>query len=191
MRCYMSNQVFDISVFPILKTERLLLRRPETADAADVLAFRGDVYVQRFNSKPITSVGEAEQQILEAQAEYARHEGITWAVTLAGEDKVLGHFALHSWSRNHRRAEAGYDMARAYWGRGIATEALHAILHFGFTQMNLHRIYAGTVADNQESVRLLERLGFTREGTRRENSWEEDGRFHDSAIYGLLRREFN
>lgn len=68
MRCYMSNQVFDISVFPILKTERLLLRRPETADAADVLAFRGDVYVQRFNSKPITSVGEAEQQILEAQA---------------------------------------------------------------------------------------------------------------------------
>jgi ribosomal-protein-alanine N-acetyltransferase len=56
--------------------------------------------------------------------------------------------------------------------------------------MDLHRVYAGTIADNHESVRLLERIGFTREGTRREHSWEDDGTFHDSAMYGLLRHEF-
>jgi ribosomal-protein-alanine N-acetyltransferase len=57
--------------------------------------------------------------------------------------------------------------------------------------MNLHRIYAATIADNHESVRLLERVGFMREGTSRESSWEDDGTFHDSAMYGLLRREFS
>ena len=56
--------------------------------------------------------------------------------------------------------------------------------------MDLNRIYAGTIADNHASVRLLERLGFQREGTRRQHSWEEDGTFHDSAIYGLLRSEY-
>ena len=52
--------------------------------------------------------------------------------------------------------------------------------------MNLHSIYANTIADNHASVHLLERIGFRREGTRREFSWEEDGTFHDSAMYGLL-----
>lgn len=166
------------------------MRKPLMSDAEDILVFRGDAYVQRFNSAPIKTITEAQEQIIDAHALYGRHEGISWAVTFSGEDKVLGLFGLHNWSHNHRRAEAGYDLARAYWGRGIATEALHAILHFGFTEMNLHRIYVGTIADNHESVRLLGRLGFTLEGKKRESSWEEDGKFHDSAMYGLLRREF-
>jgi ribosomal-protein-alanine N-acetyltransferase len=80
-------------------------------------------------------------------------------------------------------------MARAYWGQGIASEALRAILRFGFDGMKLNYIYAGTIADNHESVRLLERIGFRREGTRREYSWEDDGTFHDGAMYGLLWHE--
>jgi len=64
-----------------------------------------------------------------------------------------------------------------------------AILVFGFSRMNLYRIYAGTIADNYDSVRLLERLGFKREGMERESSWEDDGRFHDSLMYGLRRGE--
>lgn len=184
------TKIFDFSSFPVLTTERLTLRKPLMADAEDVLVFRGDAYVQRYNSEPIASIKEAEEQIIDAHAEYGRHEGIPWAVTFTDSETTLGHFGLYHWSHNHRRAEAGYDLARAYWGQGIATEALRAILHFGFTEMNLHRIYAGTIADNHESVRLLERLGFTLEGKKRESSWEDDGTFHDSAMYGVLRREF-
>ncbi len=58
------------------------------------------------------------------------------------------------------------------------------MIPFGFEQMNLHRIYAATIADNHESVRMLEKIGFIREGTERESSWEDDGTFHDSAMYG-------
>ena len=69
-------------------------------------------------------------------------------------------------------------------------ERLRAIVRFGFEQLGLNRIYARIIADNHESVRLLERLGFQREGTFRKHSWEDDGTFHDSAMYGLLREEF-
>ena len=64
------------------------------------------------------------------------------------------------------------------------------MIRFGFEEMSLHRIYASTIADNHESVRMLEKIGFHREGTKRESSWEDDGTFHDSAMYGLLRREY-
>jgi ribosomal-protein-alanine N-acetyltransferase len=135
-------------------------------------------------------VAEAQTFIDELHAEYTAQEGIVWAVTLADQDVVIGLFGLHHWDQYHRRAEAGYGQAQAYWGQGFGSEALRAIVRFGFDQMNLNRIYAGTIADNHESVRLLERLGFQREGTQREHSWEDDGTFHDSAIYGLLKHEF-
>ena len=80
--------------------------------------------------------------------------------------------------------------AHAFWGQGIGTEGVQAIIRYGFTQLNLNRIEAATIADNHESVNLLKKLGFRLEGIRRGYSWEEDGTFHDSAMFGLLRDEF-
>ena len=181
---------FDFTQFPVLTTERLTLRMPVMADAADLLVFRGDPEVQLYNGAVIHTIAEAEEQIADTQAEYGRREGITWAVTRTGQPATLGHFAFHRWSHFHRRAELGYDLARASWGQGLATEALRAIISFGFAQMNLNRMYANTIVDNVASVRVLERLGFTHEGTQRGFSWEDDGRFHDSALFGLLRDEY-
>ena len=184
------RNVFNFSTFPVLMTERLTLRELLLSDAPDVLVFRSDPIVQRYNDPVLHNVGEVEALIEELQAEYNAQEGICWAVTHTDRDVVLGLFGFHFWSKYHRRAEVGYDLARAYWGQGIASEALRAILRFGFERLNLNRIYAGTIADNHESVRLLERLGFQREGTRRAHSWEDDGTFHDSAMYGLLKHEY-
>jgi [ribosomal protein S5]-alanine N-acetyltransferase len=182
--------MFDFTKFPVLVTERLILRNFRPSDTDDVLTFRGDPIVQKYDDPAIHTRSEAQKFIDELQSEYDNREGISWAVVLKEGAVVLGAFGLHHWNPYHRRAEAGYGIARAYWGQRIATEALRAIVQFGFEQMNLHRIYARTIADNQESVRLLERFGFRLEGTQREHSWEEDGTFHDSAIYGLLAHEF-
>ena len=186
----MTNAVFDFKTFPELITERLRLRRTLMTDAPDVLLFRCDPYVQRFNGPVFQDVAEAEALIHELDSDYFNQAGISWGITLKNKDKVIGLFGIHHWNKYHRRAEVGYDLNRDYWGRGIASEALRAIIQFGFEQMNLNRIYAGTIADNHESVRLLEAIGFEREGTRRGFSWEDDGMFHDSAIYGLLRDEY-
>jgi [ribosomal protein S5]-alanine N-acetyltransferase len=169
---------------PTLRTERLVLREPTPADAPAVLVFRGDPRVQRFNDEPLRDVTAAaafiEHLLAESAADTRRH----WAIV--ADDEVIGLIVLHAWERHHRRAELGYEMAVSHWGQGIAGEAARAVIEYGFTTMNLHRIEAHTIADNDRSVRLLERLGFQREGTRREYSLEDDLTFHDSAVYGLL-----
>jgi [ribosomal protein S5]-alanine N-acetyltransferase len=180
----------DGARFPALTTERLHLRDVRASDAADVLVFRGDPIVQRFDDPPIHTLDEAAAFIGEVHEEIRTGEGIVWAVVLVAEETVVGLVGFHEWDRYHRRAEAGYGFARDYWGQGIASESLRAMFRFGFDEMDLNRVFARTIADNHESVRLLERLGFQREGTQRAHSFEDDGTFHDSAIYGLLADEF-
>ncbi len=84
---------------------------------------------------------------------------------------------------------AGYDLAHEYWGKGIGSAAVSEIIRFGFERMGLNRIETETIDDNHESMRMLEKLGFTCEGFRREYSLEDDGKYHGSVMYGLLRNE--
>lgn len=182
---------FDFTEFPILTTQRLTLRDLYRSDAANVLVFRGDPIVQKYDDPVIHTIDESQAFIDELHAEFDAREGINWGVTLTDHYIVIGVFSLHYIDQYHRRAEAGYGLAHAYWGHGIAAEALREIIRFGFEQLVLHRIYARTISDNHESVHLLKRSGFRLEGIQREHSWEDDGTFHDSAIYGLLEGEFS
>jgi [ribosomal protein S5]-alanine N-acetyltransferase len=180
--------------FAILTTERLVLRELLPADAADVLVFRGDPEVQKYDDPPIHTHQEAIDFIEEMRQACANQEQLIWAVTLKGHDAVIGLVSLQFWKHRgdqyHRRAEVGYGIARAIWGQGIGSEAVRAAVFYGFAQLNLNRIYAGTIADNYRSIRLLEKLEFVREGTQRQYSLEDDGRFHDSAGYGLIRSDW-
>jgi ribosomal-protein-alanine N-acetyltransferase len=180
--------LFDFSAFPTLTTERLILRELTPADAEANFVFWSDPEVQKYNAEPIQHVSQAEALLAEWRAEYVAQTNLYWGVALRESNHIVGLIDFHCWNRYHHKAEIGYSLARAYWGQGIASEALQAMLSFGFERMELHRIESNTIADNFPSVRLLERLGFQREGTRRESSWEEDGTYHDSALYGLLKR---
>jgi ribosomal-protein-alanine N-acetyltransferase len=182
--------IFDFSAFPVLTTTRLVLRAFVPADAPDLFAFRSDAIEQKFNDAPLTDVSQVHTLIEWMNIGFAAQQQIQWAITLRAVNRVIGLFGFNSWDRYHRRAEVGYDLARAYWGQRLATEALAAILRFGFEQMQLNRIEAQTIADNTESVRLLGKLGFKLEGVRREYSLEEDGVYHGGAIYGLLKHEY-
>ena len=167
-----------------MRTERLVLREPTPADAAAVLVFRGDPLVQRFNDETLRDVAAATAFIEFLRADSAADARRHWAIT--ARDEVIGLIGLHTWDHHHQRAELGYDLAASSWGQGLASEAALAVIEYGFTMMKLHRIQAYTIAGNHRSVRLLERLGFQREGTLRGYSLEDDLAFHDSAVYGLL-----
>jgi ribosomal-protein-alanine N-acetyltransferase len=181
---------FDFSLFPVLTTERMVLRRLQPEDAPDVFVFRGDIEVQQYNDEPLEDEAAALDFIQHLNADYDAQHNILWAMTLRDENRVFGLCGFGYWDRMHQRSAIGYDMARSHWGQGLALEALAEVLRFGFERMQLHRIEAETVLDNTRSVRLLERLGFQREGSRREFTLEADGQFHDDVIYGLLRREW-
>ena len=104
---------FDFTTFPVLTTQRLVLRELQLSDEADVLVFRGDAIVQKYDDPVIHTVEEAETFIDELHEEYLAQRGINWGVTLSSQGVVLGVFSLHHWSQYHRRAEAGYGLAVA------------------------------------------------------------------------------
>jgi ribosomal-protein-alanine N-acetyltransferase len=167
-----------------LTTSRLVLRQPTVDDAEQVLLFRGDPVVQRFSDRTLSSVAEAKELLVDIRPRVAAGSLRAWVIVLEGS--VIGMIGLHTWVPKHRRAELGFDLARVHWGRGYASEAARAVLSYGFTTMQLHRIEAYTMVENLRSARLLERLGFTREGVCRAYVVEDDEATYDSAVYGLL-----
>ncbi|MET0410043.1 MAG: GNAT family N-acetyltransferase [Polyangiaceae bacterium] len=195
------NVPFDFGPFPELRTERLWLRPLDSIDVDDIFAYRGDPVVQLYNSKPHETIEETLAFIEQQHALYRQQRECLWAVTLPYTEQdatrrdgkvgcVIGEVSIQDWDRYHRHANIGYDFSRAFWGKGFAHEAARAVLRFGFERMQLNRIEIWTAAANTRSVRLAERLGFTRDGLLRRRILEDDGAFHDSALYGLLRSEW-
>ncbi len=92
-------------------------------------------------------------------------------------------------AERYRSASLGYCFAEAAWGHGYATEAAHALLRWAFDTLDLNRVQAETDTRNVASARVLEKLGFVREGTLREDC-VVNGEVSDSWVYGLIRREW-
>jgi RimJ/RimL family protein N-acetyltransferase len=103
--------------------------------------------------------------------------------------RIIGGIALMKVDRTHRKAELGFWIARPYRRRGLTQEAIHMILRFGFGELKLNRIYADVFTRNVASARLLEKCGFTREGTLR-RTIKKDNRWIDKHIYAMLRGEY-
>lgn len=181
----------DFSTFPTLTTPRLVLRQIRPEDAADLFAFLSDPEVQKYDSDPpLREMAEADAEIERRSAWHAARQAISWGVTLRGEDRVIGCIGFYFWDRHTYKTELGYTVARPYWRRGIATEALRAVARYGFESLRLHRINVDTRMDNLASVRLMQKLGFVHEGVRRECILNEDGTYQNWGIYGLLEQEY-
>ena len=116
--------------------------------------------------------------------------GLRWGITLKDDGSIVGSCGFYKWEKDpHRKAEMGYDLAPAYWGRGIMREALQAIIQYGFDEMNLNRITVLVISYNDRSLRLVDRLGFVKEGVMRESAYF-DGRFIDDVLLSLLKRDW-
>jgi ribosomal-protein-alanine N-acetyltransferase len=186
------STIFDFSSFPTLETPNLTLRELVPADAKAILRVRGDIRVTRMNSgQPMETLDEAREWISKARKAFADHRRVEWGITLNADPKagVVGRINYNYWLRQDRRASIGYDLGFSYWGRGIMTETVRAVVAFGFEQMNLNRIEADADAENYGSIRVLEKVGFRREGVQQEQYFEWD-RFHDLALFALLRKDY-
>ncbi len=187
-----NSLMFDFSIFPVLDTERLILRELVPGDAEAVFRIRGDYAVTHYNfGSPYQRIEQAQNLIRAVREGYREARELRWGLTLKeGDQSVIGICGYNYWSRSDRRASVGYDLARAYWGKGLMPEALRAVITFGFGQMQLNRIEADCTAENLASVRVLEKLGFQSEGVQREQYYDE-GRFWDLRLFALLRREYD
>ncbi|MDX1419566.1 MAG: GNAT family N-acetyltransferase [Rubricoccaceae bacterium] len=175
---------------PTLETERLRLRHPRLDDAEAVLTVFGDPEAMRYWSHPpLGDLAAARRYIRGIHDGFAARRLFQWAITEAGEDRLIGTVTLYAWDPENRRVEVGFMLDRAHWGKGYAGEAVRAALAFGFDRMGLHRVEADVHPDNAGSLRLLERLGFRREGYLPDRWWV-GGEPSDSVLLGLLRDAF-
>jgi ribosomal-protein-alanine N-acetyltransferase len=177
--------------FPRLETRRLLMRRLRPSDAESLFAILSDEELARFyDDEAFTDLSQAREQIEAWASAYEGRRSIRWGIARKGADTIIGtcgYYGLHRW---HGRASIGYELARPYWRQGIMTEALDAIIAFGFSECGLNRIQALVMPGNEASERLLEKLGFQSEGVLREyENWGEKG-YVDLAILSLLRDDY-
>jgi len=172
-------------------TNRLVLRDYKTDDWPAVLAYQGDKRYLQFY--PWTERTEAEvrdfvQMFLDQQAERPRRK-FQFAITLPHEGRLIGSCGIRRKNENDWEADIGFELAPEYWGQGYATEAVTAVVDFGFRKLLLHRISSWCIAENTASARVLERLGLQLEGRLRENDYFK-GRWWDTLVYGLLESQW-
>jgi ribosomal-protein-alanine N-acetyltransferase len=177
------------ATFPVLQTERLVLRAAAPADVDAMFRIMSDPQVVRyFGTPPMQTPEQAAERIARLEESFAEQSGIRWAITRRGSDELIGTCGFWRLLKPHFRAEIGYELAPETWGQGIMAEAVGAALAFGFTTMGLHSVEANIHPDNAASRRVLEKLGFVQEGYFRESYYEpREERFTDSAVFSLLR----
>jgi ribosomal-protein-alanine N-acetyltransferase len=182
---------FDFSTFPTLATPRLILRQSTPGDTADLFSFHSDPEVQKYDSDPpMREIDEAVGAIEHGRQMFASKEAIIWGIELREESRLIGGIGFYFWGRVYYKTDMGYTVARPYWRRGIATEAIRAVMQFAFETLCLHRINVDTRMDNIASVRLMQKLGFRHEGVRRECIHSQDGTYQNWGLFGMLDEEY-
>ncbi len=172
--------------FPVLSTDRLLLRKIEKSDVNEIFILRSDKSVMQFIERSAAkSIEEAIIFIQSIDDLIKNNEAIQWAITLKNDSKLIGTICIWNISKEHHRGEIGYALHPDAHGKGFMQEALTEVVNFGFKVLKLHSIEADVNPNNIASIKLLERNKFIREGFFKENIFF-DGKFFDTAVYSLL-----
>jgi RimJ/RimL family protein N-acetyltransferase len=175
---------------PTLLTARLRLRPFDETDTNDIFALHSNAYVLRYwDAPPWSATADAERFIAACRQMAEEGTGVRLAVERVCGGAFIGWCSLTRWNPGYRSAALGYCFQREAWGHGYATEAAGAVLRWAFETLELNRVQAETDTRNIASARVLEKLGFVREGTLREDC-VVNGEVSDSWVYGLLRRDW-
>ena len=177
----------NFNPFPVLETERLLLREMTMEDASEFYFFRSNPDVLRYiDREPMTHPSEATAFMERIINQVKNNETIIWVIELKSQPgKMAGTITYWRLEKEHLRAELGYMLHPDHWNKGLVSEAMQAVINYGFTVMNLHSIEANINPANGSSRKVLQKAGFVKEAYFKENYYFR-GDFIDSEIYSLL-----
>ncbi|CAN5131528.1 GNAT family protein [soil metagenome] len=176
---------------PTLRTARLSLRPFAQSDTDAIFALQSNAHVLRYwDSPPWRDRARAERFIETCRQMEQDGSGVRLAIERADGGGFIGWCCLVEFNPDYRSATLGYCFVEAAWGHGYATEAARALIDWAYATVDLNRVQSQTDTRNLGSSRVLEKLGFTREGLLREDCIV-DGDVSDTWVYGLLRREWS
>ena len=174
-----------------IETERLILRRFAYADDEAMLKnWIADEKIQSLYSEPVYSTKEAVKELLDKViGSYEKNDYYRWAIIEKKSGECIGQIAYFLVDSNNHFAEIEYCIGSDYQCRGFATEATKAMIAYGFETIHLHIIQICTKTINEPSKRVIEKCGFTYEGTLRDYFYM-DGKYVGRLYFSLLRNEF-
>ncbi len=177
------------SKFPVLDAGEYTLRAIEGRDLPAMRAYLADPAVIERTSSDLPTPHEVDGLVQFYSVAFARRSDFRWAIVPKGEDAMVGSCGLSAFSERHLRGELGYELAQAAWGKGVATVVARHVIEYGFTELGLHRIEATVMTGNERSERVLEKLGFSREGVLREYKFAR-GLYKDYTLFSVLQSDW-
>lgn len=160
--------------FPELETERLILRQITAEDLNEFFLLKSDERLLKGYNAKAKTYEEARRSLQRINEEISKNEWIDWGITLKNENKVIGTICFWNIDKELSKAEIGYELMFEQQGKGIMSEAIKVVIQYGFDKMKLNLIEALPYSYNISSLKLLERNGFARNGSFRENDSSEE-----------------
>ena len=181
----------DWNNIPTINAKRVSLRQFTADDAAAVYRIYADPEVMRYwGGSPMADQHEANAFLAGVREDLQRRQCIQWGIALRSNNRVIGTIVFFRLDAFAHKAEIGFALGRNYWGMGYMQETLQVALGYAFNELDFRRIEADVDPRNLRSLRLLEGVGFRKEGYLRER-WLAAGETQDSLFYGLLKKEWN
>jgi ribosomal-protein-alanine N-acetyltransferase len=181
-----NSPVINFSPFPVLETERFILRRVTTKDVDEVFALRSDPEVMRYIPRPLA---KTKQDTLDFLAMIDKgiedNKFIHWAICFKGDPKLLGMICVIGMQPENFRTEVGYILSPNYRQMGVMAEALDAIITYAFSVLKFHTLEAVIDPENVSSERVLLRKEFLKEGHFKDRRYW-NGEFRDDVVYSLI-----
>ncbi len=151
------------SSFPIITTQRLVLRQPSALDAPQIFTLRTDANVNKYlDRKPCSTLDEAAAFILAVNENFFQGAGYYWAICDEQDGQVIGTICLFELAADGSACEVGYELLPGYQGKGLMREALEQVIAFAFKRLQVKSINAFSHKDNLASAGLLQKSGFTK-----------------------------
>lgn len=172
---------------PFLIGERLYLRAPLLEEVDDLIRWVTHPDVRRYLSRH-APLGRAEEEAWLRGLDTRRD--VVLVLVLRESERAIGCLGLHGLGGPDHNAELGIAIGEPdAWGQGYGAEAIGLMLGYAFDELNLHRVHLNVWATNTRAIACYERLGFQREGQRREVHWQ-DGAWVDGVLMSILDREW-
>ena len=183
------NQNSSSISFPNLETERLWLRQATQEDAEAIFSVFSDPDVTQFHDLDTFTYLDEAVGVVERRAKgFETGRGIRWGIARKPSNYLIGSCGF-TWNKESKAAEVGYELASQFWRQGIMSEALRAVLNYGFEVKGVQFVIAEIMLDNVASRRLLEKLGFQSQGIFRERGFWK-GKHHDLEEFRLMKDKF-
>ncbi len=181
------NTSYFFAPFPVLDLQDIVLREITSNDAQDYLDYMSRAEMEGFlteQNRP-QSLEKAKEEVEYWGSLFPTKRSIYWGIALTESNKLIGTAGFNHIAFTHSKAEISYDLSPDFWGKGVMLKSIKAILNFADAGLELVRVQATVITDNQKSINVLERCGFIQEGIMKKYEMVE-GEHKDYFMYARV-----